>query len=398
MIRQTIARLIFTEGDDRDRRHLADVLRDETVGGGLMLGATVAALVWANLSSSTYSHVTHLQVGALSVHGWAADGLLTLFFLVAGLELKRELTEGSLRRPADALVPILAALGGMVLPALIYLGVTGISGSPTSGWAVPMATDIAFALAVLAITGSGLPNALRAFLLTLAIVDDLGAIIVIAVVFTGSVAWGWLAASLACAAALFVVQHRRIDHGVVVIVLGIGAWWFMLRSGVHPTIAGVLVGLAMRNDPDDDHDPLNTWQHRLEPWSAGVAVPLFALVSAGVPVSADAMGAVFTTGVPLGILLGLVVGKLIGVSLTGVLTTGFTRAEFAPGIARLDVVAAAQLAGIGFTVALLMCDLAFASDATLAGEAKAAVLLASLISAILGGAAAARRGRLHARA
>ena len=393
-----MARFVFTEGDERDRRHLAEVLRDETVGGALMLGATVAALLWANLSDGSYGRFVHLHVGALTVHEWAADGLLTLFFLVAGLELKRELTEGSLRRPADALVPILAALGGMIVPALVYLAVTGISGASTVGWAVPMATDIAFALAVLAITGSRLPTALRAFLLTLAIVDDLGAIIVIAVVFTGSIAWGWLAASLACAAALFLLQRRRIDSAWIVIILGLGAWWFMLQSGVHPTIAGVLVGLSMRSDPFDDHDPLNTWQHRLEPWSAVVAVPVFALVSAGVPLNGPALAAVFTTAVPLGILLGLVVGKVVGISVTGLLTTRFTRAEFAPAIGRPDVVAAAQLAGIGFTVALLMCDLAFATDDTLAGEAKAAVLIASLISALLGGTAAALRGRRHARA
>lgn len=398
MIRDTIARFVFTEGDERDRRHLAEVLRDETVGGALMLGATVVALLWANLSASGYTHFVHLQVGELTVHEWAADALLTLFFLVAGLELKRELTEGSLRRPADALVPILAALGGMVVPALVYVAVTASAGAPTAGWAVPMATDIAFALAVLAITGARLPTALRAFLLTLAIVDDLGAIIVIAVVFTGSIAWGWLAASLACAAALFLLQHRRVDHAGFVIVLGLGAWWFMLQSGVHATIAGVLIGLSLRSDRDDDHDPLNTWQHRLEPWSAVVAVPLFALVSAGVPVNGPALAAVFTTAVPLGILLGLVVGKVVGISVTGLLTTRFSRAEFAPGIGRLDVLAAAQLAGIGFTVALLMCDLAFAGDDTLAGEAKAAVLVASLISALLGGTAAALRGRLHVRA
>ncbi len=398
MIRDTIARFVFTEGNERDRRHLAEILRDETVGGGLMLAATVAALLWANLSAESYSHVVHLHVGALSVHEWAADGLLTLFFLVAGLELKRELTEGSLRRPADALVPILAALGGMVVPALVYLAVTVPAGASRMGWAVPMATDIAFALAVLAITGAKLPTALRAFLLTLAIVDDLGAILVIAVVFTGSISWWWLAASIASVAALFLLQRIGRDQAIFVVALAAGAWWFMLQSGVHATIAGVLVGLSIRSDPDDEHDPVNTWQHRLEPWSAVVAVPLFALVSAGVPINASSLGAVFTTAVPLGIVLGLVVGKVVGIAVTGALTTRFTRAAYAPGITRHDVFAAAQLAGIGFTVALLMCDLAFAGDDALAGTAKAAVLVASLISAAIGGAAAAMGGRRHARA
>ncbi len=193
-------------------------------------------------------------------------------------------------------------------------------------------------------------------------------------------------------------SSARINHVWIVVILGLGAWWFMLQSGVHAASAGVLVGLSMPSDRLDDHDPLNTWQHRLEPWSAVVAVPLFALVSAGVPVNGPTLAAVFTTAVPLGILLGLVVGNLVGITVAGLLTTRFTRAGFATGIGRPDVVAASQLAGIGFTVALLMCDLAFATDDTLAGKAKAAVLLASLVSAVLGGTAASLRGRVHARA
>ncbi len=393
MARSTLHRYVFGAGEPGDRREVSEILRNETVGGGIMLAATVVALVWANLAPDGYVHVTHLMVGRLTVHEWAADGLLTVFFLVAGLELKRELTEGSLRRPSDALVPILAALGGMALPALIYLAVTGAADADTSGWAVPMATDIAFALAVLAIAGSGLPGSLRAFLLTLAIVDDLGAIIVIAVVFTGSVAWTWLIASLAAVAVLAVLQHRRIDHPLLLAVLAVAAWWFMLRSGVHATIAGVLVGLSLRNDPGEAHDPLTTWQHRLEPWSAAVAVPLFALVSAGVPLGSAALRAVFTTAVPLAILAALVLGKLVGISATSILVTRLTRAEFAPGIRWRDVLAVAQLSGIGFTVALLISDLAFAGDPTTADAAKAAVLIASLVSALIGGAAAARQGR-----
>ena len=380
----------------RDWRHVSEVLRDETVGGGLMLAATLIALTWANLAPASYLHAIHLPVGRLTVHEWAADGLLTLFFLVAGLELKRELTEGSLRKPADALVPIVAAVGGMVVPALLYLAITGAAGADLRGWAIPMATDIAFALAVLAIVGSRLPNSLRAFLLTLAIVDDLGAIIVIALVFTGSIVWGWLAASLGCVVVLFLLQRRRIDHPVLLGVLALGAWWFMLRSGVHATIAGVLVGLSLRNDIDEQHDPLTNWQHHLEPWSAAVAVPLFAFVSAGVPVDPTSLGHVFTTAVPLGIVVGLVIGKLLGISVSSILTTRFSHAEFAPGIRNPDVLAVAQLSGIGFTVALLMSDLAFAGDEAQADAAKAAVLVASLISALVGGLAAALRGRRHA--
>ena len=397
MGRESLRRYVFGDGDVRDRLRVSEILRDETVGGGLMLGATVVALLWANLAPDSYLHLTHLRVGDLTVHEWAADGLLTLFFLVAGLELKRELTEGSLRRPADALVPILAAVGGMAAPALVYLLVTGIADADRAGWAVPMATDIAFALAVLAIAGSRLPASLRAFLLTLAIVDDLGAIIVIAVAFTATIAWGWLAASVGCVVVLFLLQRRRIDHPILLALLALGAWWFMLRSGVHATIAGVLVGLTLRNDVGHAHDPLGRWQHRLEPWSAAVAVPLFALVSAGVPVDAGALRRVVTTAVPLAIVVALVLGKLVGISLTALATTRFTHAEFAPGIRWPDVLAVAQLSGIGFTVALLISDLAFGADQGTADAAKAAVLLASLASALLGGLAAALRGRRHPR-
>lgn len=388
--------LIFGNVTDRDSRHLAEILRDETVGGALMLAATVVALVWANVNDHSYQHLLHIHAGPLTVHGWVADGLLTVFFLVAGWELKRELTEGSLSRPADALVPIMAAIGGMVVPAGIYLAINAATGSDLSGWAIPMATDIAFALAVLAIVGSNLPTALRAFLLTLAIVDDLGAIIVIAVFFTNHISWLYLAGALGALAAFGLLQRRRFDSPWFAVVLGVIAWWCMFKAGVHPTIAGVLLGLLTRGDPDTDDDPLNRWQHAVEPWTAGLVVPIFALVSAGVVISPTILAKAFTNPITLGIMLGLFVGKTVGITGAAWATARFTRAELAPGIRRLDLLAVAQLAGLGFTVSLLMSDLAFPDNEPLAEKAKTAVLVASFASAIVGGWALRRRSNRRA--
>ena len=388
-------RRIFRPAVGNDANHLRDILRQETFGGFLMLAATVVALVWANVSIDSYHHLTHLQLGPLTAHQWAADGLLTLFFFVAGLELKRELVEGSLSRPADALVPIVAALAGMVLPAAIFLSFTFNDPAARSGWAVPMATDIAFALAVLAIVGSSLPVALRAFLLTLAIVDDLGAIIVIAIVFTGGIDWLWLGGSVACMALWWLGQRRRIDSAWIYVVIFAVAWYCMLKSGVHPTIAGVALGLLTRTSAEEEHDPVDRWRHAVEPWSAGVAVPVFALMSAGVPVGADALAAMWRSPVALGIIAGLLIGKTVGIFLGAWLTARFTSAELGEGIRWPDVGATALLAGIGFTVALLICDLAF-DDPAMVEQAKAAVLVASAAAAILGGTWLRLRNRHHA--
>lgn len=386
---------LFTEGREADRLHLGDILRRETVGGLLMLAATVAALLVANLAPGPYHHLQHLRVGMLDLHGWAADGLLTIFFFVAGLELKREFVEGSLSRPADALLPILAAVGGMATPAGVYLIVNATRGGSLDGWAVPMATDIAFALAVLAIVGSNLPSGLRAFLLTLAIVDDLGAITVIAVFFTASIQLPALLGSLACVAAFWALQRRRVDrrrHGVwLFVALAVATWWLMLRSGVHATIAGVALGLVCRTREEELDDPVDRWQHAVEPWSAGLVVPVFAFLSAGVALDGGALHRLVAEPEPLGIALGLVAGKFLGVLGATWLTARFTAAELAPGVGWRDVAALSALTGIGFTVSLLMSDLAFPGSPEVAEGAKAAVLVASLVAALVGGLALRRR-------
>ncbi|MEL4358319.1 Na+/H+ antiporter NhaA [Luteococcus sp. H154] len=389
-------RIIFGPGRDADTRHLADILRSETTGGLLMLAATAVALLVANLAPGFYQHLSHLTLGPLDLHHWAADGLLTIFFFVAGLELKRELVEGSLSRPADALLPILAALGGMVVPALLYVGVNLAGNGTLNGWAIPMATDIAFALAVLAIVGSSLPSGLRAFLLTLAIVDDLGAIIVIAVFFATGIAFLPLLGALACVAAFWFLQRRRVNSVWPYLLLGVAAWWLMLQSGVHATIAGVALGLVTRTDEYEEHDPVDRWKHAVEPWSAGLVVPIFAFFAAGVPVNQEMIRSLVNRPEALGVMLGLFLGKFVGVFTAARLTARFTSATLAPGVRWADVGGMAVLTGIGFTVSLLIADLAFPGDPQTAQSAKAAVLVASLLAAVVGGLLLRRRSKSHA--
>ncbi len=383
--------VLFGHDSDADTVSVADVLRRETVGGVLMLAAAAVALLWANLASSSYETVLHVRLGPLDLEHWSADGLLAIFFFVAGLELKRELTVGTLARPAQALVPVVAAVCGMAVPAAVCLAINlGRGGQPTA-WAVPMATDIAFALAILAVVAPGLPPGLRAFLLTLAIVDDLGSILVIATVFTDRVAFGWLAGAAAVAVLWWLLQRRRVRGWYLYVPLGLVCWWCVHESGVHATIAGVALGLLTRGSRTDPLAPLYAWEHRWRPVSAGVAVPLFALFAAGVAITPAALKALVTTPLGLGIVLGLVVGKTVGVFGGAYLTARFTRAELTPGLRWTEVFSVSVLAGVGFTVALLIADLAFADAPALAEEAKAAVLAGSLIAALLASISLRRR-------
>lgn len=379
-----------------DIRVVPALLRNEAVGGALMLAATVVALLWANAAPAAYEHVRHLHVGPLTLQHWAADGLLTVFFFVAGLELKRELTSGSLARPREALVPIVAAVTGMAVPAALYALVNLAHGAGhVGGWAIPMATDIAFAMAILAVVGRGLPASLRAFLLTLAIVDDLGAILVIATVFTQTIHLPWLTLAVACALAWWLLQRRRVDHPLLFVPLFLVTWWAMLQSGVHATIAGVALGLATRSAAAEQDDPVDRWSHFWHPISACLVVPVFAVLSAGVVVDACALRAVVTQPVGLGILAGLLLGKPLGILGGAWLTARFTRAELAEPLRWSDVGAVSVLAGVGFTVALFVSELAFADEALTAG-AKAAVLVGSVVASGL--ATVALRLRVRRRA
>ncbi|MFI8399745.1 Na+/H+ antiporter NhaA [Streptomyces sp. NPDC085463] len=375
-----------------ERRYLTDALRTETVGGMLLLLAAVVALIWANTPlSDSYESVREFHFGPaalgldLSVQHWAADGLLSIFFFVAGVELKRELVAGELRDPRAAALPVVAALCGMAAPALVYVLVNVIGGGSFDGWAVPTATDIAFALAVLAVIGTSLPSALRAFLLTLAVVDDLFAILIIAVFFTSDLNFAALGGAVAGLAVFWLLLRKEVRGWYVYVPLALVIWGLMYNSGVHATIAGVAMGLMLRctTREGEEHSPGEHIEHLVRPLSAGLAVPLFALFSAGVSVSGKSLGDVFTQPVTLGVVLGLVVGKAVGIFGGTWLTARFTKAELNPELNWPDVFAVATLAGIGFTVSLLIGELAFAGDAVLTDKVKAAVLAGSLIAAVL---------------
>ncbi|GAA1507027.1 Na+/H+ antiporter NhaA [Streptomyces albidochromogenes] len=377
-----------------ERTFVADALRTETVGGVLLLVAAIAALVWANTPlSESYASVRDFHFGPaslgldLSVQHWAADGLLAVFFFVAGIELKRELVAGELSDPRAAALPVIAALSGMLAPALVYVVVNAAGGGSMDGWAVPTATDIAFALAVLAVIGTSLPSALRAFLLTLAVVDDLFAILIIAVFFTNDLNFAALGGAVAALAVFWLLLRKRVRGWYLYVPLALVIWGLMYNSGVHATIAGVAMGLMLRcsREEGEAHSPGEHIEHLVRPVSAGVAVPLFALFSAGVSVSGAAIGDVFTRPETLGVVLGLVVGKAVGIFGGTWLAARFTKAELNDDLAWPDVFAVASLAGIGFTVSLLIGELAFTGDAALTGRIKAAVLAGSLIAALLSG-------------
>lgn len=372
-----------------ERNFIADALRTETVGGALLLIAAVVAVVWANTAwSDAYQNLRDFRFGPSALHldlslsTWAADGLLAIFFFVAGIELKRELVVGDLRNPAQAILPVVAAGCGMLTPALFYFAVNAGGGSP-DGWAIPTATDIAFALAVLAVIGTSLPSALRSFLLTLAVVDDLGAILIIAIFFTDSVNFLALAGAFALLVVFWLLQRRGVRGWWFYVPLALVIWALMHESGVHATVAGVAMGLLMRVVPDRDErtSPAEHVEHLVRPVSAGLAVPIFALLSAGVAVSGPVLGDVFTHRPTLGVLLGLIAGKVVGIFVGTWLVARFTRAQLSDDLAWPDVFGMSMLAGIGFTVSLLISELAFTDDPMLTEQAKAAVLVGSVLSA-----------------
>ncbi|WP_233521308.1 Na+/H+ antiporter NhaA [Streptomyces triticagri] len=377
-----------------ERNFVAEALRTETVGGILLLLAAVAALIWANTPlRDAYESVRSFHIGPhalgldLSIQHWAADGLLAVFFFVAGIELKRELVAGELRDPKAAILPVVAALCGMIAPALVYVLVNVTGDGSLSGWAVPTATDIAFALAVLAVIGTSLPSALRAFLLTLAVVDDLFAILIIAVFFTSEINFLPLAGAAVGLGLFWLLLRKGVRGWYLYVPLGITIWALMYNSGVHATIAGVAMGLMLRcsRREGEAQSPGEYIEHLVRPLSAGLAVPLFALFSAGVAVSGGALGKVFEQPETLGVVLGLVVGKTIGIFGGTWLAARFTRAELSDDLAWPDLFAVASLAGIGFTVSLLIGELAFEGDGPMTDSVKAAVLCGSLIAAVLSG-------------
>lgn len=380
---------LFTRPSWTQAVQVSAILRSETTGGLLMLAAAAIAVGWANTPlREIYEAFTGWRIGPHALHldltiaQWAADGLLAIFFFVVGLELKREFVDGDLRDPRRAALPIAAAVGGMIGPAAIYLAVNAAAADGTTrGWAVPMATDIAFALAVLAIISTHLPSGLRSFLLTLAVVDDLLAVAVIVVFFTGSLALLPLAGSLTAIGVFALLNRRDITAWWLLIPLAIVAWALLHASGVHATVAGVLLGFCVpaRPRPDGGQSMSLRLEHRWRPVSALFAVPVFAFAAAGVTVTTAA----FTDPIALGITAGMVAGKLAGILAATWLLARFTRATLDEDLSWWDVTGLALLGGIGFTVSLLIAELSFTTGDPHRDHAKTAVLVGSLIAAAL---------------
>jgi len=416
-------------------RVFKEFLHHQAAGAIFLLTATVVAVAVANSPlASAFSALLHTDIGltfgalgfAQSVQHWVDDALMAVFFFVVGLEIKREVIVGELSSVRGALLPILAALGGMLVPAAIYLALNA-GGPGEAGWGVPMATDIAFALGVLALLGSRVPNGLKVFLAALAIADDIGAILVIAVFYTGQVHWGWLAFALLPLAALIAMNRRHVEAPLAYLAVGSVLWFAFLSSSIHATIAGVIAAFTIpavaRLSPlefteicrenlkdieaidvpgahtlKDNRQqeraldiqqaalhsvaPLQRIEWALHPFATFIVLPAFALANAGIPLS----GAGVASPVALGIILGLVAGKLAGVSLAAWLAVRTGIADLPTGVGWRHIVGAGALAGIGFTMSLFVANLAF-DGAVESAQAKSAIFIASIIAGLLGYAA-----------
>ncbi len=401
-------------------RRVSALLRTEAVGGALLVGMAVIALVWANSPfAPSYFALRDLPVGyapwhlQLTLGDWAADGLLAVFFFLVGLELKREAVSGDLRDLRTAIVPVVAACGGVVVPALIYLAVVWSHPELRIGWATPTATDIAFAVAVLALVGSHLPAPLRIFLLTLAVVDDLIAIVIIGVFYTTAIDLAALGGAVAVIALYGLVARRyqrffRLTPAaawLVLLPIGVLAWVLVHASGVHPTIAGVALALTVPVRPPRGQRAsgeatglAEVFEHRFRPLSTGVAVPVFAFFAAGVSVGGSAgLAAVAADPVAWAVIAGLVVGKPAGILLSTRAITAATRARLDPAVRWIDLAGVGMLAGIGFTVSLLVADLSFAPGSVHRESAKLAVLVASVTAAALAAVVLLLRNRQYRR-
>ncbi|MBW3614286.1 MAG: Na+/H+ antiporter NhaA [Actinobacteria bacterium] len=414
-------------------RALRRFFETEASGGIVLLVAAVVALAWVNLGwRDSYEALWHTELGirlgdslglSLDLRHWVNEGLMAIFFFVVGLEIKREMVVGELRHWRTAALPALAAVGGMVVPAAIYLLITA-PGPGARGWGIPMATDIAFALGVAVLLGRRVPSGLKLFLLTLAIVDDIGAIAVIAIFYAGELNPLGLAVAAALLAAVVALRKAGVTHVAVYVLVGVGVWLGIHASGVHATVAGVVLGLLTPARPlkpglvvrewaeslSDDPTPAETadmtrmarqsvsvaerLEHRLHPLTSFAIVPLFALANAGVVLSGAGLGGPSSARVAAGVALGLVVGKPLGI-LAGAWLAVRTRLGALPdAVGWAELAGAGMLAGIGFTVSLFVSELAFA-DADLVAGAKIGVLAASAMASALGAAAlvAARRAR-----
>ena len=370
-------------------RPFLEFFKWEASGGVLLLLAAIVAVALANSPlAADYEHVLHypLAVGfgehvlSLGLLHWVNDGLMAIFFFVVGLEIKREFLYGELRTRSAMILPVCAAIGGMVVPAILYVAVN-IGASTLGGWGIPMATDIAFALGIVRLAARNAPLGLVVFLTALAIVDDLGAIIVVALAYSSGIVWTALVLGLLALTAAFLLNRFGMRFLPAYLLLGILAWLAFYAAGIHPTIAGVILGFSIPAAEDAAQSMLHRLEHRLEPWSSYLIMPVFALFNAGVAVAVDADALV--SPVLWGIILGLCLGKPIGICLTVCILHKLFGINI-PGDAQpLELLGVGMLAGIGFTMSIFIASLAF-SDAMTLNLAKFAILAAAILAAIGG--------------
>jgi Na+:H+ antiporter, NhaA family len=375
---------------------LREFLDTEAGSGVVLMIATVVALVWANSPwASTYEDFwhSHLSIGlgrftlTEDIQHWVNDALMAVFFFVVGLEIKRELVVGELRDPRRASVPVIAAVGGAVLPALIFLALN-TSAPGSRGWGIPMATDIAFAVGVMALLGSRVPAGSKLFLLTLAIVDDIIAVVVIAVFYSAEINVVWLCGGFLGLFLTSILVRSRARPSIFYPVLGLLSalvWLAVFESGVHATIAGVLLAFTVPARNVGDRDLLRDLEHALHPISSFIVIPVFALANAGVPLGGDAVGVAVGSPVTWGIIVGLVIGKLVGVTGATLLAVKGRVGSLPEDMSRGDLYGVATLAGIGFTVSLFIADLAYNPIPEIESDtAKVGILVGSLLSALAG--------------
>ncbi len=408
----------FPASSAKESSRIGALLRTETVGGLLLVSMAAIALVWANSPwAADYFALRDFTIGIAPLHlqlslgDWAADGLLAVFFFLVGLELKREFVAGDLRRFGTAIVPVVAAIGGVVVPAAVFYVIALQDPKLHVGWAIPTATDIAFAVAVLALIGSHLPGPLRVFLLTLAVVDDLIAITIIAVFYTASfdflalgIGLGVIVIFGAVAQRYATLFHLRPSAAwLILLPIGVVAWTCIHASGVHATVTGVLLGftIPVLKRPSNDQDGpglAEVFEHRFRPLSAGFAAPIFAFFAAGVAVGGPSgVASALSSPLGLGILAGFIIGKPLGISLATWAITRLRHIGLDPSLRWIDIIGVSMLGGVGFTVALLVTELSFAHGSAENTDAKIAVLTASIGAAALASLVLSLRNRHYRR-
>lgn len=368
--------------------------KSDAAGGIVLIAAAALAMLLANMNATHelyegfLSTPVELKVGALEIKKnmllWVNDALMAVFFLLVGLEVKRELVQGSLASRRQASLPVIAALGGMVLPAALYLAFNFQDPVTRAGWAIPAATDIAFALGILALLGSRVPPALKIFLMALAIIDDLGAIVIIALFYTSSLSMMSLLVAAGAIAVLALLNLCNVRRTGVYILVGVVLWTAVLKSGVHATLAGVIIGFFVPLKAQSGHSPAGSLEHALHPWVGFLILPLFAFANAGVSLEGVTLAGL-TSLLPLGIIAGLFIGKPLGISLFCALAVKLKWATLPPGVSQKTILAVGVLCGIGFTMSIFIASLAFGDvDAALVTWAKLGILVGSLLAAVIG--------------